>query len=220
MSEDRTRRERDALFKLHQINRAMSVEHDMGKLLNLIMDNSIALTRAERGFLIMRTVDGRYDVRVARNIGKEAIDHPMFKVSRGIIDECWSSSTPIVLDDAQNDTQFRGRGSVANLQLASVACVPLRRGADVIGVLYLDNRFRKELFEPSDMLILETFADAGSAAVVNAQLICEIAEKNKDLELLNLKLKEQNVNLDEEVKKKDTEIESLETKLRIKPPKW
>lgn len=220
MNADHSRRERDALFKLHQINRAMSEQRDMEKLLHLIMDHAIELTRAERGFLIQKKADGSYEVMAGRNIGREAIDHPMFKVSRGIIDECWKTGQPIILDDAKSDDSFRTSTSVANLALASVVCVPLKRDSRMTGALYLDNRFRKGLFHAADMLILETFADEAASAIENARLISQIERQRLDLEEANRKLKSANQHLEEEVKKKESQIEQLETKIRLRPPKW
>jgi adenylate cyclase len=176
---NRVLKERDALLKLHQINRAMSLEPDMDRLLPLIMDQAVAFTRAERGFLIL-TNGGGLDVRVARNIGKEVIDHPLFKISRGIIDRAIDSGQPIVLDSAKDDVEFKMRGSVINLQLASVACLPLKWNGAIVGVLYLDNRFRKGLFEPGDMMLLELFADEAATAIAHTKLMAELAQKKQE----------------------------------------
>ena len=95
------RRERQVLVHLHQINRRMDLESDRGKLIEFILDQAIALSRAERGFLILKKpAEDGYDIPVARNIGLEVIDHPMFEVSRGIIDEAWKTGQPVVLDNA------------------------------------------------------------------------------------------------------------------------
>jgi len=216
---DRLQRERNALFKLHEINRAMSVEHDMDKLLNRIMDHALEITRAERGFVILRGPEG-LEVRIARNIGKNAVDHPMFKVSRGIIDECWKSGHPVIIEDAQSDDVFRQRSSVTSLGLSSVACIPLRRQSVVVGVLYLDNRFRKGLFQAGDMLILETFADEAAVAIENARLIEKIENQRRELEKMNRRLEDSNRELTSEVKKKTVALERLERKLKAEPPRW
>lgn len=212
----RVQKERDALLKLHQINRAMSQEQNMDKLLNLIMDQAVSFTRSERGFLILRNSSGNYDVRVARNIGKEVIDHPMFKVSRGIIDRAWKEGQPVVLDSAKDDSEFRSRGSVINLQLASVACLPLKWNGAVMGVLYLDNRFRKGLFEASDMLLLELLVDEAAGAISHARLLSELEQKKQELEILNARLRVANEELQKQVQQITTRIQTLETEVRKK----
>jgi GAF domain-containing protein len=208
-------RERDALLKLHEVNRAMSSEIQMGKLLNLIMENAITLTRAERGFLILKDgLTGKFDVQVARNIAKEAIEHPMFKVSRGIIDRAWDSSQPVIIESAQEDKEFGGRGSVINMKLASIACLPLKWRGQTFGVLYLDNRFRKGLFQADIMLILELFADEAAAAIAHARLLEELDVKKQELELVNAQLRAANTELHEEIDSKTTRIRHLEDEIR------
>jgi GAF domain-containing protein len=192
----------------------------MDRLLDLIMDHAISFTRAERGFLILRdTVSRNYDIRVARNIGKEVIDHPMFKVSRGIIDRTWEGGSPLVLDSAKDDIEFGARGSVVNLQLASVASLPLKWKGETVGVLYLDNRFRKGLFEPADLLLLELFADEAASAIAHIRLTAELERKNQELELLNAQLRASNRDLEARVEETDRKVKELETELKRKKPK-
>ncbi|GEM_PF-6008456 len=212
----RVQKERDALLKLHQINRALSLEHDMNKLLHLILDQAIAFSRAERGFLILRGPNSTYDIRVARNIAHEVIDHPLFKVSRGIIDRAWREGQPIVLDCAKDDAEFKLRGSVINLQLASVVCIPLKWMGKVVGVLYLDNRFRKGLFEPQDMLLLELFADEAAAAISHAKLLAELDQKKQELEVVNAKLRVANEELQKHLEHATSRIKILETEAEMR----
>jgi GAF domain-containing protein len=106
----------------------------------------------------------------------------MFKVSRGIIDQAWQTGQPIVLESAKDDSEFRARESVVNMKLASVACLPLKWKGSVVGVLYLDNRFRKGLFEPADMILLELFADEAASSIAHAALVSELERKKQELE--------------------------------------
>ncbi len=189
-------KERQVLVHLHQINRRMDLESDRSKLIQFILDQAIALSRAERGFLIFKKPEGDgYDIPVARNIGLEVIDHPMFEVSRGIIDEAWKTGQPVVLDNAKKDEEFGTRSSVAILRLASVACLPLRRRSKTIGAFYLDNRNRSGLFQAEDMLVLELFADYASVAVGNSKSsgssaeLREMEEENERLRRSNQELK-------------------------------
>ncbi len=189
-------RERQVLVHLHQINRRMDLESDRGKLIQFILDQAIALSRAERGFLIFKKPEGDgYDIPVARNIGLEVIDHPMFEVSRGIIDEAWKTGQPVVLDNAKKDEEFGTRSSVAILRLASVACLPLRRRSKTIGAFYLDNRNRSGLFQAEDMLVLELFADYASTAVRQSGSSAGASADLQDMEAENERLRRSNQEL-------------------------
>jgi GAF domain-containing protein len=208
---EKLQRERDALLKLHEINRLIATEPDLGKILEIIMDHAIALTRAERGFLILKAERGALDVRVARNIGRQVIDHPMFKVSKGIINEVLRTAQPVVLEDAREDTQFRNQGSVRNLALQSIACVPLRLPGGVIGVIYLDHRLRRGVFKTSDVVLMETFADAAAGCVATARLLEMVLKQREELKRLNGALQR-------EVEKKTQKIDRLETRIRRRTP--
>ncbi len=193
----RMSKEREVLLKLHEINRRMESEADSDRLIRFILDQAISLSRAERGFLVFRKSDGTgYDIPVARNIGKEMIDEPVFEVSRGIIEDAWKSGLPVVLDNARMDRQFGPRDSVSILKLASVACLPLRKRGRTYGVLYLDNRLRRGLFLPEDMLIMELFADYASMSVLHLDSrrdqdtgLKEMEEENERLRRGNQELK-------------------------------
>ncbi len=174
----------------------MELESDKEKLIQFILDKAIELSRAERGFVILKKQDGDgYEIPVARNIGRKMIDHPMFEVSRGIIDEAWRSGQPVVLDNARRDEQFGARESVSVLRLASVACLPLRRRSQTIGALYLDNRLRSGLFQPEDMLVLELFADYASMAMAHLRVGTSPDMEHRELEEENERLRRSNQEL-------------------------
>jgi GAF domain-containing protein len=156
---------REALRELHRVARAINEETRPEKLYGLIMDSAIKLTRAERGFLILVTPGVGMDVKAARSLKREHIENPEFEVSRGIILEALKSGMPVIVGDAKQDTEFGKRRSVTAMRLASVACVPLKARGRLLGVLYLDNRYRSDLFEAEDLLMLETFADHAAIAL-------------------------------------------------------
>jgi len=185
----RNPREREVLLKIHQINRAICVETNMDRLLDVIMEQAITFTRAERGFLILKDEEtGNPVVRVAKNIAREVIDHPMFKVSRGIMERTWESNQPVILESAKDDIEFKQRQTVINMGLASVACIPLKWGGTTVGVLYLDNRFRKGLFDAGDVLLLELFADSAASAIALARQRSALEERRKEVDLLKAQL--------------------------------
>ncbi|MBW2277377.1 MAG: protein kinase, partial [Deltaproteobacteria bacterium] len=57
-----------SLYRVLEFNKRLSTETDLGRLLEAILDASVELTGAERGFLLMPSADG-LEVRAAREIG-------------------------------------------------------------------------------------------------------------------------------------------------------
>ena len=76
--------EADRLVKVLHVARELNREFDRDKLLGLILDRAIELTGAERGFVILLE-DGREQVRIARNIDREAISEPELKLSSQVV---------------------------------------------------------------------------------------------------------------------------------------
>jgi transcriptional regulator with GAF, ATPase, and Fis domain len=189
-------------LKLHEIAAAMGSEPDLQKLLEGIMDAVLQLVDAERGFLILK--DSKDDekeaiekgVIVARNLDREEILSPERKVSGSVSREVFETGKPVLSSNALSDTRFLTSKSIRDLRLRSLACVPLRFRREILGVIYLDNRHRRDAFRPEDMKILQAFADQAAVAVINARLIEEnrrraeeLLDTNRKIETLNSKLR-------------------------------
>jgi serine/threonine-protein kinase PknK len=171
--------------RLAEITRALNSTLDAPKLLALILDAAIEQTKSERGFLLMRNESGGWDVRVARNFDHEAVKGGEHKVSHGVAEEVAKTGQTVVAFDAQKDGRFASSASVSELKLRSVLCVPLKRRADVVGVLYLDNRFQDGVYGERERRMIETFADQAAIALENARLYAEaetFAARTKTLE--------------------------------------
>jgi serine/threonine-protein kinase PknK len=181
---------REAL-RVVEINRAMNSTLDVQKLLALILDAGVELTKSERGFLLMKAEGGGFDVKVARNFDHEAVRGGEHKVSHGVAEQVAKSGETMVAFDAVQDGRFASYASVSDLKLRSILCVPLKRRDQVIGVLYLDNRFHAGLYGDRERRMIEAFADQAAIALENARLYSEAAElteRTKSLESTALEL--------------------------------
>ena len=73
------------LRKLFEINKQIATEHNLRKLLDLIMDTAIEITRAERGFLILSsTFKDKNFGSCERILKKKDIENPEFEISHSI----------------------------------------------------------------------------------------------------------------------------------------
>jgi len=158
------------LLRLQNINKALAGERDEKRLLALILDSAVELTGAERGFLLLTRANRRgLRVEVARNFDQEEIKKPSYKISRSIADEVARNGEPVVVSDAMQDERFLESMSVADLKLRSVICFPLKTRGEILGVIYLDNRFQADRFGDRETNILEMFADQAAIALTNAR---------------------------------------------------
>lgn len=201
---------------LLEINKKINSEHNLQKLLDLIMDTAITLTKAERGFLILTSTEQNKSFEVARNFEKEDINNPQFQVSHSITESIIRTGIPILSTDALQDERFDGYRSVLELKLHSILAVPLRIKEKVIGALYLDNRFEKAVFTPQHQILLEAFSDQAAIAIENARLLADNIQKQEELqknkeqiERLNLKLSIANEKLTQRIERREEELQEV-----------
>ena len=172
--------EADRLVKVLHVARELNREFDRDKLLALILDRAIELTGAERGFVILLS-SGREEVRIARNIDREAISEPEQKVSSQIVREVIETGRIVRSEDAEFDSHFADSLSVRQLRLKSIMAVPFRSAGRTVGALYLDNRFRTGNFTDTEERLLELFADQAVSAISRAELVRELEARTAEL---------------------------------------
>lgn len=198
------------LKKLLEINKRLTSEHDPKKLLQFIMDSVLAILNAERGFMVLMEGRGQESkIAVARNIDRETISKPLFKISRSIAERVAQTGAPVLTIDAKEDPRFDESVSVHDLKLRSIICVPLRGRERVIGTLYADNRFQSGAFRQNDLDLMEAFADQAAIAIENAKLIEENIKKNIELENSRARIEAMAKRLEKKVVIQQQEIESI-----------
>lgn len=159
------------LAALYEVSSRLSTTLDLNELLNLVMDATIQLTGAERGFLVLAGEhDGRLQTVAARNVDQETIAGDSMEISRGVVRQVIESGEPVLTDNAQKDERFSEHQSVINYQLRAIMCAPLRARGRVIGAAYVDNRLFSSVFEEHDLDLLAAFAGQAAMAIENARL--------------------------------------------------
>jgi sigma-B regulation protein RsbU (phosphoserine phosphatase) len=181
----------DRLALLYRISQTFNSSLDLDQVLNLVIDEVIAATRAERGFLMLRDEDGKLTFRAARGLDQSQIDHPQAQVSQGVIDRVAQEGQPLLTSNAQSDEWLSERKSVMILGLRSVLCVPLQHKGVIQGVVYVDNRVQSGIFNLDDLELLNAIASNAAVAIENARLYQVAVEKGRLEHELQLALKVQ-----------------------------
>ncbi len=194
----------DSLIRLGQQIEAFEIEHgnlralagigqvvnstlELDSVLQIVMDTIVRLTRAERGFLMLRDDTGSMTIRIARNWEQESIKPNEAAVSRTIIQRVIEAGEPILTTNAQDDPRFGRQESVVAFNLRSILCVPLKVKNELIGVLYADNRIRTGIFSENERDLLTAFANQAAVAIENARLFSSLRHTLDEVtELKNL----------------------------------
>ncbi len=210
------------LRQLLEVNKVLNSEHDVGNLLEVILDTAIELTGAERGFLILSD-NGQVEFKIARNYEREEIPRPELRISRSIVERTIATSQAVMTTNAQDDQRFDKFSSVSDLKLHSVLCVPLRAKERVIGAIYMDNRFEQGVFTKKERNLLDAFADQAALALENARLIGDNKKKQEELirskeriESLNVRLADINEQLKRKVQNQSIELSEVRGELKEK----
>jgi adenylate cyclase len=162
------------LVALANVGQVVNSSLELDEVLRIVMDNIVRITRAERGFLMLRDEKGEMATSVARNWEKESINVSELTVSRTIVQRVIDSGEPIVTTNAQEDQRFLGQASIVAFNLRSILCVPLKVKDDLIGVIYADNRIRTGIFAESEKDLLVAFANQAAVAIENARLFSSL----------------------------------------------
>jgi DNA-binding NtrC family response regulator/ABC-type phosphonate transport system ATPase subunit len=201
----------DRLARVLEINRAIAGEVDLPRLLEKVTDHAIALLRAERGFVILRSGYGARGAASPRAPEAPAFssdpeappdlsiyasrdqagDDPHASFSRSIAERVITSGEPIVTASAKDDVRMSDYVSVHQLMLQSIACVPIRaRNGRVIGALYLETRLRPTGSFAEELPTLVALADQVAIAIETARLLGENERRARELERANADLLE------------------------------
>ncbi|HZF47991.1 MAG TPA: sigma 54-interacting transcriptional regulator [Polyangiaceae bacterium] len=210
----------DRLARVLEINRAIAGEVDLPRLLEKVTDHAIALLRAERGFVILRSGYGARSAPSVRAASEppafappdpdappdlsiyasrdQAGDDPHASFSRSIAERVITSGEPIVTSSAKDDARMSDYVSVHQLMLQSIACVPIRaRNGRVIGALYLETRLRPTASFGDDLPTIVALADQVAIAIETARLLGENERRARELERANADLLEAQKKLEE-----------------------
>ena len=167
------------LALLYRISQTLNSSLDLDEVLNRVMDEVIAATHAERGFLVLRRPDDNLVFQAARGLDHHRIEEPEFQVSRGIVEKVARGGQPMLTSDAQSDARLNLRQSVFDLGLRSILCVPLLLKGEVTGVIYVDNRLQAGIFTPADLELLAAIAPTAAIAIENARLYQAAIEQGR-----------------------------------------
>jgi transcriptional regulator with GAF, ATPase, and Fis domain len=195
----------DRLVRILEVNHEIAGEHDLQRLLDKVTDHAIALLRAERGFVILRsgyragmTADGKADDLSIHASRDQSGDDPHARFSRSIADRVIGTGEPVVTASAREDARMADYVSVHQLMLQSVACVPIRsRKAGTIGALYLETRLRPAATFSEEIPTVMAFADQVAIAIETARLVGENERRARELEKANAELKVAQAKLEE-----------------------
>ncbi|MBN1312696.1 MAG: GAF domain-containing protein [Anaerolineae bacterium] len=184
--------QRDQLQELVRTSALITSSLELAQVLKEVMDTVIQLTGAQRGYLMLYDEGNNLQVKAARNWDRQTLTKEEIGFSQSIIDAAIQGGSPIITTNAQADERFQSQASIVIQQLRSIICVPLTMRGKTVGVLYMDNRFRKALFEQDMVPLLTAFGTQAAIAITNARTFGEVqgnlAEAEAEISRLRIEI--------------------------------
>jgi serine phosphatase RsbU (regulator of sigma subunit) len=154
--------------------RAISAASVLKEILLNLVEISLRLTRAERGFVFLCKEDGSLELEAGRSESGVVLTEAS-GISHSILKEVLATSSEFI--KSEGDPGLDGRESVIAQHLRSVVCIPLRKshfresgGQSVMGVLYLDSRVENGKLTGVSHELIRAIAREAAALVENAFL--------------------------------------------------
>src|ERR1700676_2578672 len=184
ISTDTTDLEKLTLFL--EAARKLNTTGVLDEILVTLLDATLKLTRAERGYVFMRDEEGNLRLAAGRNSkGEPLLDNTT--ISHSILDEGVKSKSEVVITDTSQSLDLAGRHSIVAYDLRTVICIPLRKpqvqttrdtavvptesSAEVMGALYADSRFASRDISSVSNDILRAIATEAASLIENARLV-------------------------------------------------
>ncbi len=176
------------LRALVEVARSLQTSLSLREVLESIVDAALAVTRTERGFLLLKKgPGGALETEVARDSSGMPLAAADLRVPTRVIQRALERRRQLLsmhFDPHFSDAELPDQ-SVASLELRSVVCLPLirvRSGGDLhetyvsspedtVGLLYLDSRLDLADLSSGNPEILQTLAIEASTVLENARLL-------------------------------------------------
>ena len=169
---------------LQDLTLALSRETDLGALLETILARTLELVGFDRGYVVLLDDGGAPSLQATREVSAEEVENAVRGPSTSVTGRVLRTRRPLVSLDIADDDSLGRHASVEGGRLRSVICVPILRGEQLLGVIYVDSRTTRGGATEEKAALLGACADAASVAIENARLVEALRRKNDSLAIL------------------------------------
>lgn len=156
--------------------RSLNTTGVLDDVVGTLLDYTLKITGAERGFVFLRQPAGELALAQGRDrTGARLLDDG--NISRSLLDQAAQTNAEFFISDTSAESSISARQSIMAFDLRTIVAIPLRSmnaPADspaVTGVLYLDSRFTSKNLSGCSAEILRAIATEAARVVENARLV-------------------------------------------------
>src|SRR6185369_7694172 len=178
--------------------RKLNTSTVLEEVLVTLIEATLRLTKAERGYVFLREEDGSLRLVAGRNAKGEPLADDT-TISRSILRDAVTNSSEFLLTDTEDFAKMSARESIVAHNLRTVICIPLRRtqiggeksesantASEIRGVLYLDSKLLSGKLSQVSNDILRAIATEAASLVENAYLVQSEEAKRRFEQEMNI----------------------------------
>ncbi|MCK5010865.1 MAG: sigma 54-interacting transcriptional regulator, partial [Deltaproteobacteria bacterium] len=177
-------RDRDPRLKfLNNISSLVNSVSDLDHLLELIIESvtEVMGARASSLLLLDKKAEKLY-FQVATGDKKDDVKKFEVGLGEGIAGHVAKTGKPLLVEDVRKDSVWDEKISESiGFDTKSIACVPMKIGEEVVGVVEIIDREDGKPIRSEDMEILVAFANMAASAIVKAKEYKKVIEENTGL---------------------------------------
>jgi PAS domain S-box-containing protein len=173
-----------------KLSQAVSGEIVFEKLIDTLMRTAVEHAGAERGLLILARGD-EYQIVAEATTGSDtvAVGPRQASVTAAhlpvsVLHYVVRTKDSLLVHDASHDDQFSGDEYVRRHHSRSILCLPLLKGASLVGVLYLENNLALHAFTPNRIVVLKLLASEAAISLENIRLYGDLQDREAKIRRL------------------------------------
>ncbi|MCE1253598.1 MAG: GAF domain-containing protein [Anaerolineae bacterium] len=170
----------ERLATLHSASLELVQDISLPSLLQRIATLAQQQTAACYAVVGVTTTDGKLEHLITAGFSDVQKNHLQISQLTETISEQMLTAESILLNDLHYDLGFLGFPPDAN-KLTSLLGVPIQKGNQLLGKIFLANRSDERDFTNDDLLVVETLAAYAAAAISNAHLYEQIYKQEQSL---------------------------------------
>ncbi|MDI6777424.1 MAG: sigma 54-interacting transcriptional regulator [Syntrophales bacterium] len=165
----------EELKLLYEISMALHESLDLKKSLYKVVDIlAVSLGMIRGTITILNPLRDEISIEVAHGLTKGAIERGKYRVGEGITGRVIATGNPLVIPKISEEPLFLNRTATRRKgvdQEFSFICVPIKKGAHVVGALSVDRPYDESFSLPDGEKLLSVIATMIAQHVINLETI-------------------------------------------------
>ncbi len=195
------------LLIIQEISSLITEATNIKNLADLLLDRAIEYTNAEKGSIMLINEKGELYMLSAKGFSKQFIDTYKVNIGEGIAGVVAQNRSPVLVENIDTDERFSQKKRDHYKTKAFISC-PIISKERVLGVININDKRDGTPFTKDELDLLTTIAYQAAIAIENAFLMEQLNRKAIELENINRKLIENDLNKTEFITRISHELRS------------